>query len=237
MTTKMETREVKLDDFEVRAEGDKRSFVGYAAVFNSDSEWLGFTERIAPGAFAKTLSSRNNVRMYVNHDETMLLASTRSGTLRLAEDGKGLRAEATLPETTAGRDLAVLLEARIADSMSFGFSVPKGGDEWSVDGTRRTLTNVRLHEVSVVTGTPAYARTSAMIRKLDALAVRTATDADALQDAMEALGNGELTDDQAALLRSVVDKVAPAPAPEPAPADLFSVAHLRQKLDLLAKAI
>lgn len=235
----METREIKVQDFEIRVDGDKRTFVGYAAVFNSDSEPLPFVERIAPGAFARSLTARNNVKMYVNHDDTLLLASTRSGTLRLAEDGKGLRTEATLPDTSYGRDLVALMSGPnpIVDSMSFGFSVPQGGDEWSGDGQRRTLTSVRLHEVSVVTGTPAYASTSAMVRKLDRLATRTATDANALSDAMEALSTGDLSEDQAALLRSVVDKVAPVAVVEAAPVreDIFSVAHLRQKLELLAK--
>jgi len=203
----IETRELVMEDFEIRAQGDGMSFRGYAAVFNSDSEPLPFIERIQYGAFKKSLKSKNNIRMYVNHDDTLLLASTRSNTLRLMEDEKGLLAEADLPNTTTGRDLAVLLETRVADSMSFGFSVPRGGDNWSTAGDRRTLTEVRLHEVSVVTGQPAYAATSANVRKL---AHRTDSDPESLALALAALESDEgLTDEQASLLRGIVDILAP----------------------------
>jgi HK97 family phage prohead protease len=206
-TTVMETRAHFVDDMEIRAVGDKMTFKGYAAVFDSDSEPLPFIERIQRGAFARTLKSRNNIRMYVNHNDSQLLASTRSGTLRLQEDSKGLLAEADLPMTTDGRNMSILLEQRIVDSMSFGFSVPRGGDTWSADGGRRTLTEVRLHEVSVVTGQPAYAATSASVRKL---AARVAVDEVTLAAALVTLESGEELDAaQADLIRGVVDQLAP----------------------------
>lgn len=206
-TTVMETRAHFVDDMEIRAVGDKMTFKGYAAVFDSDSEPLPFIERIQPGAFARTLKSRNNVRMYVNHNDSQLLASTRSGTLRLQEDSKGLLAEADLPMTTDGKNMSILLEQRIVDSMSFGFSVPRGGDTWSPDGSRRTLTEVRLHEVSVVTGQPAYAATTASVRKL---AARVAVDEVTLAAALVTLESGEELDEaQADLIRGVVDQLAP----------------------------
>ena len=206
-TTVMETRAHFVDDMEIRSVGDKMTFKGYAAVFDSDSEPLPFIERIRPGAFARTLKSRNNIRMYVNHNDSQLLASTRSGTLRLQEDSKGLLAEADLPMTTDGRNMSILLEQRIVDSMSFGFSVPRGGDTWSPDGSRRTLTEVRLHEVSVVTGMPAYSGTSAGVRKL---AARVAVDGATLAAALVTLESGEELDAaQADLIRGVVDQLAP----------------------------
>ena len=206
-TTVMETRAHFVDDMEIRSVGDKMTFKGYAAVFNSDSEPLPFIEQIQPGAFARTLKSRNNIRMYVNHNDSQLLASTRSGTLRLQEDSKGLLAEADLPMTTDGRNMSILLEQRIVDSMSFGFSVPRGGDTWSPDGSRRTLTEVRLHEVSVVTGQPAYAATTASVRKL---AARVAVDEVTLAAALVTLESGEELDaEQADLIRGVVDQLAP----------------------------
>ena len=205
--TVMETRAHYVDDMEIRAVGDKMTFKGYAAVFDSDSEPLPFIERIQLGAFARTLKSRNNVRMYVNHNDSQLLASTRSGTLRLKEDSKGLLAEADLPMTTDGRNMSILLEQRIVDSMSFGFSVPRGGDTWSADGSRRTLTEISLFEVSVVTGMPAYAATSAGVRKL---AARVAVDEVTLAAALVTLESGEELDEaQADLIRGVVDQLAP----------------------------
>lgn len=233
--TKVEMRQVQVQDLEVREVGDGATFTGYAAVFNSDSEPLPFVEQIRPGAFQRTLSSRNNIKMYVNHDDTLVLASTRAGTLRLSEDSRGLRAEADLPDTTYARDLTVLLRRGDVDSMSFGFSVPRGGDEWSQDGQRRYLNEVRLHEVSVVSN-PAYEATSATIRKAMLLAQRTQTDAEALADALSALELGsQLSDDQASLLVDVVERQRLKTEPQENPADLLNI--LRDKLELLAKAV
>lgn len=233
--TKVEMRQVQVQDLEVREIGDGATFTGYAAVFNSDSEPLPFVEQIRPGAFQRTLSSRNNIKMYVNHDDTLVLASTRAGTLRLSEDSRGLRAEADLPDTTYARDLTVLLRRGDVDSMSFGFSVPRGGDEWSQDGQRRYLNEVRLHEVSVVSN-PAYEATSATIRKAMLLAQRTQTDAEALADALSALELGsQLSDDQASLLVDVVERQRLKTEPQENPADLLNI--LRDKLELLAKAV
>lgn len=233
----IETREIHVADLELRETSNGRTFAGYAAVFESDSEPLPFIERIKPGAFTRTLSSRNNIKMFVNHNDDQVLATTRSGTLRLREDSRGLFAEADLPNTTYGNDLAELLRTRVVDSMSFGFSVPAGGDEWSDDGSTRTLNEIRLHEVSVVTGWPAYPATTAMIRKIDRLAKRTQQDADALADAISALEAGESLDDtQASLLRNVVDTLSPEPEMiEKEPSVPLSV--LRQQLDLIYKAI
>lgn len=237
MNSNIETREIHVDDLELRESSEGRTFMGYAAVFNSDSEPLPFTERISQGAFKRTLSSRNNIKMFVNHNDDQVLATTRSGTLRLREDSRGLFAEADLPNTTYGNDLAELLRTRVVDSMSFGFSVPNGGDEWSDDGATRTLNEIRLHEVSVVTGWPAYPATTATIRKLDQLAQRTQQDAEALSDAISALEAGETLDDsQASILRNVVDTLAPEPEKiEKEPSVPLSV--LRQQLDLIYKTI
>ena len=234
--TKVETRQVQVQDLELREEGSTRTFAGYAAVFNSDSEPLPFIEQIRPGAFQRTLSARNNIKMFVNHEDTMVLASTRSGTLRLSEDNRGLQVQATLPNTTFANDLVELMRSQIVDSMSFGFHVPRGGDEWSDDGQRRYLNEIALREVSVVTGFPAYEATSATIRKAQLLAQRTDTDADALADALTALEAGnELNDDQANLLVDVVDRQRVKAEPTVDASEVIGV--LREKLDLLAKAV
>jgi len=228
---KVEMRRVNVNEFELRAgpTGDGMSFTGYAAVFNSDSEPLPFIERIAPGAFRKSLKGRNTIKMYMNHDSSMLLASTRSKTLRLEEDSRGLLVNADLPDTTVGRDLSVLMKRGDVDSMSFGFSVPAGGDSWSDDGMTRELRNVRLHEVSVVTGFPAYKATSATVRSLDILAKRTGIDADKLAEAITMLeAGGTLTDDAADLLSETVGKLRAEPARVP-----HSVNLLAKKLELL----
>ena len=230
-------RRVKTDiDFELRidnAEADGMRFTGYAAVFNSDSEPLPFIERIMPGAFKRSLKARNEVKLFKNHNMDEVLASTRSKTLKLTEDSTGLLAEATLPDTTAGRDLAVLMKRGDVHAMSFGFSVPAKGDRWSNDGMTRELHQIRLHEVSIVTGFPAYEATTASVRSLDILASRTNVDADALADAMIKLEAGEkLADSQADLLQEVVTKLR---GNEPNQDDLLELK--RKQLDLLLKMV
>jgi HK97 family phage prohead protease len=231
MAEQVETRRVTFNDFELRAapQGDGMTFSGYAAVFNSNSEPLPFIERIAPGAFAKSLKARNNIRMYMNHDSSMLLATTRGKTLRLQEDSTGLLVEADLPDTTVGRDLSVLMQRKDVDSMSFGFTVPQGGDKWSNDGMQRELTQIKLFEVSVVTGFPAYAATSAAVRSLDALATRTGIDANQLAAAINTLEAGQtLSADHAAVIRETVAKLEPQQEAAPSRVGLMA-----KHLDLL----
>lgn len=228
----MELRKINVEDFEIREEGDGMSFRGYAAVFNSPSEPLPFTETIREGAFSKSLRSRATIKMFLNHDSTLVLASTRSKTLKLTEDSKGLLAEAQLPDTTYARDLAVSMKRGDVDSMSFGFTVPSGGDRWSDDGMTRELRQIKLHEVSVVTGFPAYPATSAQVRSIDALAQRTGSDVDQLADALTVLEAGmNLSDDQAALLTETVAKLRNDPS-APVALDIK-----RKQLDLLLNKI
>ena len=210
MENGVEQRRVTVNEFEIRnaAEGDGMTFVGLAAAFNSPSQPLPFIERIAPGAFSRSLRSRNEIKLFVNHDTSRVLASKRAGTLRLSESGRGLEVEADLPDTTDGRDMAVLLKRGDIDSMSFGFSVPKGGDSWSDDGQERELREVRLHEVSIVTGFPAYEATAATVRSLDGLVDATGLEADKLNAAITALEKGETLDDElAGVLDAAVTKL------------------------------
>ena len=241
MSTKVETRQITVDDIEVRETGDGMSFSGYAAVFNSPSEPLPFTETIRQGAFGKSLRSRNNVMMLWSHDTSQPLASTRSKTMTLVEDSRGLLVDAALPQTSLGRDVAELLRSKVVDSMSFGFSVPPGGDRWSDDGMSRELTAIRLHEVSVVSF-PAYAKTSATVRSIDILSDKTGADAESLSVALDALEAGNaLTRDQATMLTTVVEKLAPESetVPELIEDNTISVtlARLRDELDLNFKTL
>lgn len=222
-------------DFEIRQEGDGMTFVGYAARFNSPSEDLGgFVETIEPGAFRKTLRNRSDVKLLVNHDSGRVLASTRSGTMKLYEDERGLKVEASLPNTTDGRDMAELLRRGDLGKMSFGFSVIK--DSWNNEMTQRTLKSVRLFEVSIVSF-PAYQETEAMVRSLDKAAKRAQVDADLLADAVLKLEEGaDLSEDEAGLIKTVVDSLAPKPSIEVSEEQEANLLDLKRKqLDLLLK--
>jgi len=232
-----ETRDFETE-FEVREEGDGMTFVGYAAKFNEPSENLGgFVEYVERGAFTRSLKSRNDVMLLWNHDSGEPLASTRSGTMKLYEDEVGLRVEARLPETSRGKDLAVLLRQGIVRKMSFGFNVIK--DSWNSEGTERRLKSVRLFEVSAVVW-PAYSSTEAAVRGLELVAQRSGVDADALADTLLKIEEGaDLTVDQAELMKSVVENLAPRSEPiaEETVEEPNLVSLKQKQLDLLLKRI
>lgn len=235
--TNLETREFTTT-LELRAEGDGNTFTGYAALFNSPSEPLPFREIIAPGAFKRSLRSRNDVKLLWNHDSGQVLASTRSGTLRLEEDSRGLKVIASLPDTSTGRDAKELISKGIVDAMSFGFTVPAGGDSWSADGQTRTLKSVRLLETSIVAW-PAYSATSGTVavRALDKVAARAEVDADALQDVLTRIENGAevLSPADRALLEQVLDRLAPAEEADSIADEFDALALKKKKLDILGK--
>lgn len=210
--SKIETR-TSSADFELREDGQGgMTFEGYAAIFDSPSEPLPFTERIAKGAFRGSLKQRNDIKLLWNHETGLVLGSTRAGSLQLSEDDRGLRVSAQLPNTSAGRDAAELLRRGDVDSMSFGFSVPRNGDSWNNDGTERTLKAVRLHEVSIV-AFPAYAATAGttQVRGLDKVAQRAGIDdSDALADALLKIESGDtISLEEKSMITKVIDTLAP----------------------------
>lgn len=160
----MERRSL-LEPVEARADGESRKIGGYGAVFNAETVIGGmFREKIAPGAFANSLA--DDVRSFFNHDENNILGRTKAGTLRISEDERGLKYEVDLPDTQAGRDLAVSMERGDVDGSSFAFTVLR--DSWDETGDMplRTLEEVRLFEVGPVT-MPAYDDTTVGLRSLE----------------------------------------------------------------------
>ena len=146
---------------ELRATG--RKVEGYAATFDNEANLGSFRERIEPGAFRGSLSG--DILALLDHDAGKVLGRTRSGTLRLSEDARGLSFSLDLPETQAGRDVLALAERGDLGGMSFGFTVPDGGENWN--GDTRTLRSVNLMEISVVSAWPAYEGTEVALRSLE----------------------------------------------------------------------
>lgn len=155
----------------VRADGEAgpRTLVGHAALFDTpydigDVRSWGFREVIAPGAFAAALAEQQDVRALWNHDEGAVLGRSRAGTLRLAEDVRGLAVEIDVPDTQVGRDVAELVRRGDVSQMSFAFAVRD--EAWSIgdDGVEtRRITRVDLFDVSPVTY-PANANTEIALR-------------------------------------------------------------------------
>lgn len=214
-TRMMEIRTIDTEPLELRAtaDGTGSTFAGYAIRYDSPSLPLPFTERVRYGAVTRSLKAKNDVRMYVNHDDRMVLASTRSKTLRLDDRPEGLYVEADLPDVSYANDLRELISKDIVRTMSFGFSTVK--DSWSDDGSQRTLEEIRLHEVSVVTGVAAYPETTASVRSMLIPAYRAKVDVDELGAAIDTMLAGEqLSPDQAAMLRQVIASLTQEDDPE-----------------------
>lgn len=154
---KIERRTVEFTEFRLAPAGadGKRHMVGHAAVFNSLSQDLGgFREEVRSGAFADAVA-HDDVRALFNHDPNFVLGRNTAGTLKLAEDSRGLSIDIDPPDTQWARDLAVSIERGDINQMSFAFQTIK--DSWAHDarGTVRSLIEVRLLDVSPVTY-PAY---------------------------------------------------------------------------------
>ncbi|AGB71024.1 MULTISPECIES: HK97 family phage prohead protease [Rhizobium] len=150
---------------ETRATDGKRTLVGYAAVFERLADIGGwFQEQIAPGAFTDAI--KGDVRALVDHDSGRVIGRTKSGTLRLQEDGTGLRVEIDVPDTTDGNDLWVLVERGDISGMSFGFCVTKETWDETGDVPTRTIQALELLEVSAV-AFPAYDDTTIGVRSLE----------------------------------------------------------------------
>jgi HK97 family phage prohead protease len=192
---KIERRTYTVRNVETRQEDDgKMRLSGYAAVFNDASVPLPFRERIAPGAFRKTLSETPDVRLLINH-EGLPLARTKNDTLTLTEDEVGLRFDAELPDTSEARDLWTLIQRGDVDQMSFAFRVIR--QKWNADRTERTLTEVSLSDgdVSVVTY-PAYPTTTVEAREH-------------LANAIQAVKEGrEVSGESLIVLQSVFEKMS-----------------------------
>ncbi|KXY80128.1 HK97 family phage prohead protease [Bacillus cereus group sp. MYBK12-2] len=146
--TKLSTRDA--------TEEQPSKITGYAAVFNSKTTIGGwFDEVIEPGAFARSLSENGDIRALFNHNWDNVLGRTKSGTLRLEEDEKGLKFEIELPNTSVGRDLAESMSRGDINQCSFGFWITEENWDYSVEPALRTIKEVELYEISVVS-IPAY---------------------------------------------------------------------------------
>lgn len=147
------------------SEGKK--FVGYAARFGQTVEiherGQRFKERIAPGAFTRSLAN-NDIHGLINHDRNLVLGRNKAGTLTLDQDKNGLAFEIDPPDVQYARDLRTLIERGDVSQCSVGFT-SNTLDSW--DGGVRTLEEVDCFDVSIVSVLPGYPGTSVALRFLE----------------------------------------------------------------------
>ena len=154
-------------NFKTREDGEEKRIEGYFAVFNSVYEITpDMTESVAEGAFSNTLDG--DVRALIDHETMYVLGRNQAGTLELREDNKGLWGSILInPNDQDAMNLYSRVERGDVNQCSFGFEILSEETDFRDDGTVHfTITEVRLHEVSVCTF-PAYAETSVQARKED----------------------------------------------------------------------
>ncbi|HWY20025.1 MAG TPA: HK97 family phage prohead protease [Candidatus Acidoferrum sp.] len=154
-TLAMSLRAVKNGAFEIS---------GVAASYGVLSQDLGgFREQLAPGCFARSLRSGDDVKCLFNHDPNQILGRTANKTLTLWDGSDSLNFLCKLnPDSQAHRDLHASIKRGDISECSFAFAVEDGGDEFDEakdeNGQRfkrRTLKRAKLLDVSCVTS-PAY---------------------------------------------------------------------------------
>ncbi len=159
---------------EIRCGGTVR-ISGYVNAVERDSRILparmaqgatgDFVERVSAGAFAKAIGRSKDIRMMFNHERD--IGGTADGTLKLVEDNIGLYAEAEItdPEVRAAAEKGQLR------GWSFGFQKPVV--KWDCVGKvqRRTIEDMELLEVSILTKTPAYFGTSVEMRSSETVEI------------------------------------------------------------------
>lgn len=170
-TPKIDSHEVRAlaAKLELRAAGEGetgRTASGYAALFDSEADIGGYwREKIAPGAFARSLADNDIVALH-SHDWGRVVGRNSAGTLTLREDATGLAFENALPDTGDGRDLVVSIGRGDIPGMSFGFITRKQEWDETVDPPLRTILEAELIEITY-TAFPAYPDTEVGLRSLE----------------------------------------------------------------------
>jgi len=143
---------------------DQVIFKGHPIVYDQLSEIMytpdgePFRERVKPGAWDMDTSSMD-VEALVDHDSKMLLASTRTGRIKIGEDDTGIAVEITPIMTSYARDTALLVEAGEKNKMSYGFyALEDSWDDGEDDIPVRTLNQMAVFDFTI-TGRPAYPQT------------------------------------------------------------------------------
>ena len=118
-----------------------------------------FIEVIKPGTFAKSLEQRSNVGLMLNHKRNL-----EPTNLELYEDNIGLRAKIDIDDP----EVVGLAEHNKLTGFSFGFVAKSDNWDTSQEIRRRTIDELDLQEVSILSVTPAYIATSIEARGEDA---------------------------------------------------------------------
>ena len=171
--------------------GDGRTLFGHFSVFNTfyeiNSVWEGtFLERIAPGAFERTIGERGSqVKALYDHGNDPTLGNKPLGPFReLSEDDEGGYYEIGLIDTDYNRDF--IIPASRAGLLGASFRFRVRAQEWidepdASEGNpralpERTITDVDLYELGPVTFPANPAADAALRSTTDEFYRRVLTD-------------------------------------------------------------
>ena len=226
---------VRSVSFRAEPSDDGLTLEGYGAVFNAETvidSWEGqFTERIAPGAFKRTLGIRTPVLQF-DHGQHPLIGSLPIGTIRsIREDSHGLKVRARLADNWLVEPVRDAIRDGAITGMSFRFRVL--GEKWEESTERgglptRTITEVELFEVGPVVF-PAYEQTSVGVRSREALSALE--DPEVRAEIARLLASG--TDLASLAVASAPDELVHADAVE-APADSHATTRSQPQRRALA---
>ena len=177
MTTKKNkpiSRTLSIDEkISVRSDDEGRRFIeGYAIVFNQRSklirEWgETFYEIIEPSAPDNVLADTGiNVIATVDHSRAKMLARTKSGTLKLEKDNRGVKYTIEVPDTTLGNDMYEMVKRGDYFESSFIFTIAERGYRYdnSEDVPVKYISNFeRMYDIAIVID-GAYANTAVTAR-------------------------------------------------------------------------
>lgn len=206
--------------------------------YNRDSvQMMGFTERIAPGAFTRSIkngrgSKRSDVVALWNHDASWVLGRQANGTLEFNDSDKSLEGVVTLDaEDAMHRHFARRVERRDVQGSSFGFETVKDEWEYKDDEVTRTLVEVKMFDISPVTY-PAYPDSAAEQRSLvDIAAVRAGVDLTELAGLLRGANAGKVSQEQRDMLAVWIAKLEGFLPPPPEPEiDWLAKLNLRERV-------
>jgi HK97 family phage prohead protease len=144
----MEKRSI---NYEFRAMPESRTIVGTATVFNSSYDMGWYDEEMSQDVF--TNSDMSDVVALFNHDANMVLARTKSGTLKLNLTNNALEYSFEAPNTSLGNDLLEMVKRGDVYQSSFAFSVE--AEDWQErEGMKpkRVIRGIKkVYDVSPVT--------------------------------------------------------------------------------------
>ena len=128
---------------ETREENGERIIEGYAAVYGVEADIGSFKETISRGAFDNVLNNENlDCRALINHDPSLIIGRTKSGSLELTSDDVGLKYRVKLGNQQYATDLYESIQRGDISQSSFAFTIKN--QTWNESRSKRSVDEVAV---------------------------------------------------------------------------------------------